>query len=869
MSPKSPDTRPPPAARALLEWFCREDILEEVLGDIEESYLRDLESGSPGRARMRFWKEVLLFIRPHALRRARRPSPGPIMLRNYLQVTVRFMRRHKVYSAINLVGLAVGIAATLLIARFVLDERSFDAYLPDADRVFRLVGAHPDADFDGIAKVNGPYGPTAAGDLVDVEASARFVFFGTSMFTVDGTATQVSGGFFADSTTFDVFAWPLVSGNASSILREPRTMILTRSLAETLFGEDDPVGRFIRVGADTEYRVSGLMEDVPASAHFRPTFLAAMSGYTNPSHDDWIRWNQYYTYLKLRAGADPARVEADVQRVVQARIPADQLENLGTLGLQPVLDIYLRSNMFREIAPMGSLETVRLLTIIGAFILLLAALNFINLATARATLRAREVGVRKSLGARRSAVMRQFLTESAANVTLAAVAAVMLSILALPTFNTLSGKAFTVAGLLDGSTALTLVAIVVVLGILAGAYPAFVLSGFRPAAVMRGASTGGHGARVRKGLVLLQFVISTALLMSTGIVADQLNYLAEKPLGFEQENLLSISLQDPSLTDRLALIEEQFAAVPGVESVSFSGNRPGGGDWGIPVQVPGVEDENLPAIRMLVGDSRFTETFGMRIRDGRTFDPARPADVQGALLVNQELARQVGWTDALGQRVLMPAFEREFEVIGVVEDFHFRSAREAISPLMIFQPPAPNWFSLANVRIAAGRTGEALAGLEEVYGQFDPVNPFQATFMDSQFQALYTGDQRTAGLLRVATLLAFLVACLGLFGLASHAAERRTREIGVRRAIGASVSGIVALLTRETLTLVAAAVVLAMPLAVLFGREWLASFVYHTPIQPSTIVFAALAAVGVALLTTGLQSLRAARLDPVRALRIE
>ncbi|MBO6573916.1 MAG: ABC transporter permease [Rhodothermales bacterium] len=860
------DARAPGLARWLLELYCRDELLEEILGDLDEAWHADLRRHGLRRARRRYWKEVLLFVRPHTLRRRRGRIAAPIMLKNHLRVAGRFMLRHKTYSAINLFGLATGLTAALLISLFVLDERSYDTYIPDVDRIYRIVAGHSDANFDGIAKVNGPYGPTAARELPQVEASARFVFFGSTTIEIDGVQQQLQSGFYADSTSFEVFPWPLISGDADEALRTPGGMILSESLAGTLFGAGQPLGRTFAVG-DRQFTVTAVMADVPTNTHFRPEFLASMVSYANPSHDDWVRWNQYYTYLKLRPNADATLVAGAITDLVRSRLGAEA-ERFGPLSLQPVQDIYLRSSMFREIAVMGSAETVRMMSWIAAFILLLASFNFVNLATARAALRAREVGVRKSLGARRGAIARQFLVESGTNVVLAAALAVLLALLLLPFFNELAFKSFAPADLIRPEVLTVFGSMLLVMSVLGGAYPAFVLSGFRPAVVMRGRGELGNRGGVRRGLVLAQFVISTTLLMATGIVSDQLTYVTEKPAGFERDRLVSVSLQDPSMAPRLEELRNQMAGLPGVESVALAANQPGGGDWGIPIQIPGFTDETRPAVRMLVGDPSYTATLGLSVVQGRLHDPDRTNEAE-ALVINEEFARQTGWQEPIGKIVQMPAFEREFTVVGVVEDFHFRSAREAISPIMIFTAPAPGWYGSVLVRVEDGGAAQALAGLQDVYARFDAENPFSAHPVDERFQQLYATDERTGELLRLATLMAFLVACLGLFGLASHAAERRTREIGVRKAIGASSAGIVGLLTRETVWLTGAAVVGAVPIAVLFGSRWLEGFAYHTSIEASTLLVAGLGALALAVATTGLQAWRAARMSPVKALRTE
>jgi putative ABC transport system permease protein len=860
---------PPRSALRILEWFCRAELLEEVRGDLDEAYSESLRTLSARRAGFRYWIEVLFFIRSHTVRRTRSHThKGPIMLRNYLNVALRSMRRQKAYSTINLLGLAVGLAATFLITLYVEDELSFDTYHPDADRIYRLVSTHQDESYEGIAKINGPWGTTAAQEIAEIEAVSRFLFFGTRVLEYEGQRQQVHGGFYADSTVFDVFSWSLVAGDPETALVAPFSMIVSRSFSESVFGQQDPMGRSVLLDGSDVYTITGLVEDVPENSHFTFTFLASMSGYSNERHDDWVSWNQYYTYLKLRPGADPAAVGRAATDILPAHMLPEQAEAASPLLLQPLEDIYLRTRMFREIATMGDRDTVNLFALLAGFILLLASVNFVNLATARASNRSREVGVRKSLGAARGAVIRQFLTESVLTVFLSALIACVLVLAALSTFNAMSGKVFTVGDVFAPANLTAFFVAVVALGLIAGTYPAFVLSGFRPAAVLKGTGGSRGGVRLRRSLVAIQFVVSATLIMASGVVADQQSFVQNKSLGFDKEALINVSLQDNAMQPRFDQFKRDLASVPGVVAVALSANRPGGGDYGIPMELPGEASENQPPIRMLIGDADFPSTYGLTIVQGRDFDINRATDQENGLLINQEMARRLNWDMPIGKRVLSPVIDREFEVIGVIEDFHFRSVHQAIAPVAMFSAPA-EWYSLANIRLRPGNIPETLEAIEAVYERYDALNPFAFSFVDEQFASLYSADRQIGQLLNIATFLALFVACLGLFGLASHAAERRKKEIGVRKAIGASLPRIIGLLTKETAILLGVALVVGTPLAVLFGQSWLDRFAYHISINPLTMLAGALITALLALLTSGFQAWRAGRMDPVRALRTE
>jgi len=774
----------------------------------------------------------------------------------------------EVSNSINLLGLAVGLACTFLILIYVRDEQSFDRYHADADRIYRLVSIHSDDNFDGIAKINGPYGIAAKDQIAAVESVTRFLSFGQALFERGEQRAYVPSGMYTDSTVFDVFSWKMLSGDPEMALVAPNSIVLTETMSRTWFGNDDPIGETIRIAGTTDYEVTGIMRDVPPNSHFVFDFLASMSGYAHPDRDDWVRWNQYYTYLKLSPGSDPDIVALASTEILRERLDAEQFALFAPLSLQPLTDIYLKSNMFREISVMGSQVTVAVFFALAIFILIIAAVNFINLATARSSVRAREVGVRKSLGAKRSTLIQQFISESVLTVFLASLLAVGLIALSLPSFNALVGKSFLLSDILNAQLIVFGFVIVFGVGLLAGTYPAFVLSSFSPVRVFKGQVTARGPVSFRKGLVVLQFVISAMLIMGTGVVSDQLRYIQNRPLGFDRDYLAGIPIRDSSLNDQYQTLKAEMAAVPGVENVALSGNRPGGGDWGIPIEIPGMAREELPSVRMLVGDHNFPSTYGMKIVEGRTFDISHTTDVDHAVLVNQEMARQLGWDNPIGQQINMPAIDRELEVVGVLEDFHYRSMHEAIAPVMVFIAPN-NWFSMLSVKLRADSIPATLDDLKAVYERFDVNNPFTYAFVDEQFDNLYVADRQVSKLLDVSTLLAILVACLGLFGLAAFTAERRTKEIGLRKVVGAPVGRIIALLTRETAILVGIALVVATPLVLLFAREWLDSFAYSGGIRYLTLVIGACLAFVLAVVTTGTQAWRASRMNPAKALKTE
>lgn len=842
---------------------------EEVRGDLEEAFAEDVDARGAFRANITYWVEVLLFIRSHTIRkRESHQQRGSIMWTNYATVAVRVLRKQRSFSVINLLGLAVGLACTFFITQYVRHERSFDSYHEDAHLIYRMIADNEGDEYDGIAKINGAWGVRADKDIPAIESIARFTFFGQAQFEVGDRKEYVSGGFFADSTTFDVFSWSVELGDAQTALVEPNSIVLTRSLASSWFGEEDPRGRQITINGSLEVVVTAVMEDVPENSHFRFPFLVSYASYTDERHDGWVAWNQYYTYLKLADGANPVAVGEEATSMLGRHMTSEEANAFGKVKLQPLSDIYLRSHMFREIAATGNERSVSILMMLGLFILFLAAINFINLSTARSSLRAREVGVRKNLGARKGNLIGQFLSESVLMVLFAALLAAGLVVASYGWFNDISGKTFSLSQLFSADILPLALGSLLVLGLLSGLYPAFVLSSFNPLHVMKGQTAMGKGLGMRRSLVVVQFAISAALIMGTALVGGQMKYVRTLELGFEKENIVGIPFRDPELLSVRQAIRDEMARVPGVESIALSANRPGGGDYGIPIEIPGLTREETPPVRMLVADYDYTKVYGIELVDGRTFSPEFPSDENSGVLINETLVRELGWEDPIGMAINMPAVGRAFEVIGVMKDFHFRSLHESITPLILFMAP-DEWYSMLNVRIGPENLTSTLEALAAIYERYDVNNPMAYSFMDETLNELYLADQRIAELLSVFTWLAILIACLGLFGLTAFTAEQRRAEIGVRKVLGASASQIVALLSKEIAVLVGIAVLLAIPFVVYSGQQWLDSFAYSTGIGVSTIGLGILITALFAFATTGLQAYKAARMNPVRAIRTD
>lgn len=789
------------------------------------------------------------------------------MFRNYLKIALRNLRRHRGFTFINVTGLAVGMASCLLIFLYIRDELSYDRYHEKADRIYRLAVHVDGASFGaGIAKVADPWGPGARSEIPGVIDQTRFVLFGRTLVERGDRREFESNGMYADSATFNLFSWPLSEGDPQTALVGPDKIVVTKSFAERWFGVEDPMGRTLLMNNHDVLTVSGVMDDVPLNSHFTFDFLVSLESYHHELRGDWIKWNQFYTYLLLSHSADPASVATGFDEVLHTHLDAEHAATYHTL-LQPLASIHLHSHLHREIAVNSNVSYVYIFSTIALFILLIACTNFVSLSTARASRRAHEVGVRKVSGADRAMLIRQFLGESIILSGAALVLAWILSISLLDLFNDLAGMSIGADALIGFPLVASLIVVACIVGAVAGFYPAFVLSSFRPAKVLKGDTAQNGSALLRKGLVVFQFAVSACLLIATGVVYRQLHYIQNKDLGFDKEHVVIVSTNEPSTAKRYETIKEQIRRLPGVVDVSFSANRPGGSDWGIPVEFEGVSQDDAPAPRMLCVDQDFISTYRMEIIDGRGFSRAFPSDT-AAYVINEAAAKALGWTVAQSGRIRMPVIGRGYgNLIGVVKDFNFHSMHEEIKPLILFMQPG--WLNTFNIRLQPNAVDRTLSGIKKIMAGYEPNYPFVYRFFDEQFDSLHDAETRIGKVLGYFAALAIFIACLGLIGLASFSAERRTKEIGIRKVLGASVARILLLLTTDTALLVLIGVVFASPIGYLVMSRWLSSFAYTAGIGWGVVLGAAGVTLLLAVAATCLQSARAATVDPVASLRYE
>ncbi|MEZ4828196.1 MAG: ABC transporter permease [Bacteroidia bacterium] len=799
------------------------------------------------------------------------------MIQNYLIIALRNLRRNPLYAGINILGLAVGITCFVLIVLFVRDEWSYDKYHSKSDRIYRLVGK---IDLEGQGEESSsnpfPVGPTLINDYPGlIEQVVRFFDFQVEKRTlrVGDVMFSEPDVFFADSNVFQVFDFPLLRGDKTTALKGPNLIVISEEMAKRYFGEEDPIGKQILYEGQVNLQVTGILGKIPPQSHFE--FQALISFPTLRQYigqtleQNWV-WNPNWTYILLKEGTSPEELEAQFPAFIQKYYP-DFIKPQITHYLQKLTDIHLKSHLDYEIEPNSSETNIYIFLAIGIFILIIACINFMNLATARSAGRAKEVGMRKVLGAFRTQIIRQFLGESLVMSFLAVIASLLLIFLFLPLFNDISGKSLSANQLLEPEFLIALLVLGGMVGFISGLYPAFYLSSFLPVKVLKGKLKSQAGDKlIRKGLVVTQFAISLGLIISTMVIYRQFRYMQTASTGFAKDQVVVIPAK-PVIVPKIEVFREALLRNSSIRSMTIMNEILGIHHNVHEYNYEGMEPGKWIYFPSLIVDEYFARTFDLEFIAGRDFSKDHPTDDTLALIINETMVKNLGWgtpQDALGKQFYTPRGHER--VTGVVKDFHFVSLKDKIRPFVldITTGGARNFFTKnIAVRISPGDTEPTLAYIEEQWAALAPEHPFEYTFLDSQINNLYKDEGKLADLVRYFSILAIFIACLGLFALASYTAEQRTKEIGIRKVLGSSVFQIVGLLARDFILLVLIANLIAWPLAGWFMHRWLSGFAYHTSLSLWLFFGAGLGVTGIAFLTILFQSLKAGSADPIAALR--
>ena len=816
------------------------------------------------------------------------------MLKNYLKVAWRNLKKNKIFSFINVFGLSIGLTCCMLVALYLYNELSYDSYHKNANKIFQLGTTFvKEGKEDRTANTPAPMAKAMQMEFPEIEKTTRLL----KMFADDRTLfqyTEPNGnvksffetkGFVADSTFFQVLTYKFKEGDAATALMNPNSVVINEETARKIFGKESPINKTLFISSSTigdgYYKVTGVFTDAPSPSHIDAGFiLSAGSASSNGffgRQNDLASNNMFHTYLLLKPEADAKKLEAKFPAFIDKHAG----ENLKAMGfykkqfLTAIKDVHLYANTSSNVSPSGSVTYLYILGSIALFTLLIACINFMNLSTARSSKRAAEVGVRKVLGAEKTSLIRQFIGESVIMAMIAFVFALVLTKALVPLFSRLSAKEIYFSFQQHGVLLAGFLVLALVTGLLAGSYPAFYLSSFQPVKVLKGRITNSLAANsLRKALVVFQFVISAGLIVASVIINNQMQYLKNKDLGFEKDQQVVIPLRSSTAKNIYSALKEELKKNPQIENVGASMYYPGIiNPSDMPFYKEGGNMNSAKRTFMNWIDASFLQTLGIKPVSGRLFSPEFPADTNLRIVLNEEAIRKIGFKDnqdAIGKNVMFDWQGETYrlQIVGVVKDFHFVDLHSAIEPYG-FQLINNQSFNYIIAHAKTNNMGSVLQSIGKTWKQLNPNEPFEYTFLNDDFQRNYEADNRLAGIVRNFTIIAILISCLGLFGLATFSAEQRTKEIGVRKVLGASVGNVVGLLSKEFLKLVFIAIVIASPITWFVMNKWLQDFAYRTNISWLVFAITALIAIGIALLTISFQAIKAALANPVKSLRTE
>lgn len=816
------------------------------------------------------------------------------MIRNYLKIAIRNLKRQKGYALINILGLAIGLTSCMIILLYVFHELSYDTYNQKADRIYRVA---TNIDFSGnhinLAESSDLLGPTLQKNYASVQAATRFRTTGSRLIKKGNSNIKENRIAYADSTLLEVFTLPMLYGDPATALTEPHTVVITKSMAEKYFGKVDVVGKSLLFNDKQNYKITGVIKDIPENSHFHFDFILSMITNPNSRNQNWFS-NNYYTYILLKKGVKASRFSPVFTSLKKTYIEPKLMQVLGVnfkqfkaagnkyqLYLQPLTKIHLYSHLRDEIEPNGNILYIYIFSGLALFILVLACINFMNLATARSARRAREVGIRKTLGSMRSQLGMQFFTESVLLSLLSFLLAIIITELILPFFSWIAGFHINLTEIFEPAVLITILGIVILTGIFAGSYPALMLSSFQPVQVLKGTfrERSKHGL-FRHALVVFQFTISIVIITGLLVINKQLNYIQQRSPGFNKEHVIIINDAN-ALGSSIKSFKQDMLNYPFIKNATATSYLPVYGyDMSDDTYWPGnqpVTQKNAVDMQHWLVDLDYVKTMGMKIIQGRNFMKGMKTD-SDAVILNQAAAASFGFKKPIGKEIkefmnspdgtINKNNMKSYKIIGVVKNFNYRSMHQKIGPLALFLSSG-NYAEAIAFRVTSGSPTKALAQIRASWEKYAPGQPFSYTFMNQRFNEFYRADMRVKDLMSAFSLLAIFIACLGLLGLSAYSVERRTKEIGIRKVLGAGIGSIIRLISGEFLKLVIISFLLAVPIAWFIMRIWLRDFAYRTDIGSVVFIMAGILSLLVALATVSWQAIRAALLDPVKSLRNE
>jgi putative ABC transport system permease protein len=807
------------------------------------------------------------------------------MLRNYFKIALRNLAKNKFYTTINILGLAFGLATCLLILLYVTDEQNFDRYNENAGRIYRVNNEirfgnnHLD-----LAVSDAGMGPALLREFPQVEHYSRIQQYGSFLVKKGNQDLRETSVAFADSTLFEVFTLPMISGDPKTALKEAHSLVISERMANKYFGRSDVAGENLLINDKENYKITGVIKNIPEQSHFNFDFFVPMTENESSRSENWLSEN-FNTYILLKKGADPKKLAPEFNKMLNRfvapelksvlNMSIDDLEKGGGFvrcSLMPLEDIHLHSAKIGELGINGNIQFIYIFSAIALLILLIACVNFMNLSTARASSRAKEVGVRKVLGSLRRNLIQQFITESVLMSFIALWVAVSLALILLPWFNQLAGKNISGYLLFQPTMLICFLILILIVGILAGSYPAFYLSSFQPIKVLKGKLSGGFkGSSLRNVLVVFQFSISVMLIVGTIVIFNQLNYIRHRDIGYNRNQLLVLHGTDV-LKGRTESFKNELLQISGVANATVTGFLPVKGYRGKNTLFPSTNLDPKSGISLELWnvDENYIPTLDIKLSEGRNYSRQFPTDSSG-IIINEAAAKFIGVKDLLNKPLYRVDDIKnkkigEYHIIGIIKNFNFNSLHEVVTPMALVLQKESG--SMA-VRIKTSNINQLIAQIKNKWQSLVPGQLFDYTFMDDEFNELYAPEQRTGQLFITFAVLAILIGCLGLFGLVTYAAEQRTKEIGIRKVLGASVGNIAGMLSRDFLKLVVISWLIAFPVAWYAMNKWLQEFAYRISISWWVFACAGIFALVIALLTISSKAIRAAVANPARSLKSE